>query len=106
MIICSLICFRLTNIKIYIGFSLLYICSIISFFLVYGLCHLLVLGNKIKKKQFKTQEERIDYKKEILNILSNDINISIVNIIKHSYVYISIIILYFILKNRFGYSFI
>ena len=106
MIICSLICFRLTNIKIYIGISLLYICSIISFFLVYGLCHLLVLGNKIKKKQFKTQEERIDYKKEILNILSNDINISIVNIIKHSYVYISIIILYFILKNRYGYSYI
>ena len=106
MAICSLICFKLTNIEVHISISLLYICSIISFFLVYGLCHLLVLSNKIKKKQFKKQEERINYKKEIIDILSRNINISIIGIIKNAYMYISIIILYFVFKNRYGYSYI
>ena len=68
-------------------------------------CYLLVLSNKIKKRQFKKKEERIDYKTEIKKILSRNINKSIVNIIKYGYLYISIIILYFILSNRYGYSY-
>lgn len=105
LIISSVICFKLLDIDDYISISILYIVNIISFILVYLLCYLLVLSNKIKKKQFKKKEERIDYKSEIKDILSRNINISIVNIIKYSYFYISIIVLYFILSNRYGYSY-
>jgi len=104
LIISSVICFKVLDISDYISISVLYLCNIISFVLIYLLCHMLVFSNKIKKKTFKKREERIDYKKEIIEILSRNTNKSIVKIIKYSYLYISIIILYFILKNRFGYS--
>jgi len=103
LIISSVICFKLLDISDYVSIIILYGCSIVSFVLVYLLCYLLVLSNKIKKKQFKKREERIDYKNEIKEIISRNINISISNIIKYSYFYISVIILYFILKNRYGY---
>ena len=105
LIISSIICFKVLDVSDYIGISVLYLCNIVSFILVYLLCHMLVFSNKIKKKTFKKREERIDYKKEVVGILSNNINKSIVKIIKYSYLYISVIILYFILKNRYGYSF-
>jgi len=105
MIISSIVCFKLLNIENYLSISILYLCNIISFVLVYLFCYLLVLSNKIKKKQFKKKEERIDYKKEIMEILSKSKNISIINIIKYSYFYISVIILYFILSNRYNYSY-
>ena len=105
LIISSIICFKVLDISDYISIIVLYGCSIISFILVYLLSYLLVLSNKIKKRQFKKKEERIDYKNEIKEILSRNINKSIVNIIKYGYIYISIIILYFILSNRYGYSY-
>lgn len=105
LIINSIIAFKLLKVDDYLKISILYLTNIISFFLVYLLSHLLVLNNKIKKKQFKKKEERIDYKKEIITILSNNKKISISTIIKHSYFYISIIILYFILTNRYGYTY-
>lgn len=105
LIISSIICFKLLDISDYISISILYGCSIISFVIVYLFSYLLVLSNKIKKKQFKKREERINYKNEIKNIISRNINKSIVNVIKYSYLYISIIVLYFILSNRYGYSY-
>lgn len=105
LIIASVICFKILDISDYISICILYGCNIIAFCIVYLFCYLLVLSNKIKKKQFKRREERIDYKSEVKNILSRNINISFVNVIKYSYFYVSIIILYFILINRYGYSY-
>jgi len=104
LIIASIICFKVLDISDYISISILYGCSFLSFIVVYLFCFLLVLSNKIKKKQFKKREERINYKSEIKDILSRNMNVSIVSVIKYSYFYISIIILYFILSNRYGYS--
>lgn len=106
LIISSFICFKIVNIPDYISIIIMYSTLIMSFSLVYIFCYLLVLSNKIKKKQFKTRDERIDYKKEIIDILSRNNNASIINIIKYSYFYISIVILYFLLKNRYGYSYL
>jgi len=105
LIIGSFVCFKLLNISDYVSICILYGVSFISFGLVYLLSYLLVLSNKIKKKQFRRREERIDYKTEIKNILSTNINVGIVDIIKYSYLYVSIIVLYFILLNRYGYSY-
>lgn len=105
LVISSIICFKLLNIPDYISISILFFCSIISFLFVYFLCYLLVLSNKIKKKQFRKREERVCYKWIIKNILSRDINVSIVEIFKYSYLYISVVILYFVLINKYGYSF-
>lgn len=105
LIISGIICFKVLDISDYLSISFLYGCNIISFILVYLLCHLLVFSNKIKKKTFRKREERIDYKKEIIEILSRNKNTSIVKIIKYSYLYISIVVLFFILKNRYGYNY-
>ena len=105
LIIGSFVCFKILNIDDYVSICILYGVSFISFGLVYLLSYLLVLSNKIKKKQFRKREERIDYKNEIVCLLSNNINKSVINIIKYGYFYISIIILYFILSNRYGYSY-
>ena len=48
----------------------------------------------------------VKFQKEIIDILSRNNNASIINIIKYSYFYISIVILYFLLKNRYGYSYL
>ena len=105
-IISSLLCFRIIKLDDYISISILYGCNIISFTLVYLLIYLIVLKNKIKKKQFKKREERINYVNIVKEILSRNIHKSIKNIFKYSYFYISIVILYFILKNRYNYSYI
>lgn len=105
LIISSIICFKVLDISDYISICVLYGCNILSFGLVYLLCHMLVFSNKIKKKTFRKREERIDYKKEIIEILSRNKNTSIVKIIKYSYFYISIVVLFFILKNRYGYNY-
>lgn len=104
--LCSvIICFKVLKLDSYKSISIIYLSSILSFILIYLLYNYLVLSIKIKKKQYKTREERINYMNEIKDILSRNINISIESIFKYSYFYISIIILYFILKNRYGYSY-
>lgn len=91
--------------KTYIFIILIYLSSIISFILVYILCKSMVLKDKVKKKQFKKTIERTDYKKIILNIINRNIVISIKDIVYYSYNYIGLVILYFVLKNRYGYSY-
>lgn len=100
-----IVCFKVLRLDSYKSISILYLSSILSFVLVYLLCDYFVLSIKIKKKQYKTKEERINYKTEIKDILSRNISISIERIFRYSYFYISIVILYLILKNRYGYSY-
>lgn len=90
--------------KPHIVIILIYISSLISFTLVYLLSRNIVIKNKIKKKQFKKQEERINYKKIMIDILNKNKTTSITKIIKYSYYYIGIFILYTVLKNQYGYT--
>ena len=101
LLIIALILFRLTRLNNNIVISLLYLSKIISTVVITILMYLI---NKDKKIDNTSVKENINYKKEIKKILTKNNYKSIINIVKNSYYYISIIILYFILKTRYDYE--
>lgn len=100
LIIISIITLRFIKIPIHIAVSLLYLPKIISFIAVGTL-----IITKIKKLNLIKEKEakRISYKKEIKEILVKNNHISIINLIKNSYYYTSLIILYAVLSTRYSY---
>lgn len=90
------------KLPIHISISLLYLSKILSFILIGGI--ILIILNKQNINFTKQEELNIDYKKEITNIIKNNNNKSIVKLVKNSYYYISIIILYAILSTRYSYN--
>ena len=102
LIIISIISLRISKLPIHISISLLYLSKILSF-LVVGIL-LFIKIKKLKLNLIKLREEKqISCKKEIKEILINNNHISVVNLIKNSYYYISLIVLYAILSTRYSY---
>lgn len=101
LIIIALITFRLIKIETYIAIALLYLSKIISIMIITSLMYLI---NKDKKKDNNSVKENIKLKKEIKKILTKDSYKSIINIVKNSYYYISIVILYLVLNTRYDYE--
>lgn len=92
--------FGIFKINSNIGIMLLYLVDVIVF-IVFGIMLYILVFRKIKN----SSKDSVNYIKEIKNILINDkINV-IYRIINSSYVYTSIIVLYFVLKNRYNYSY-
>lgn len=101
-IIISIITLKFTNLPIYMSISLLYLSKIFSFLVVGTLIYAKI--KKLKLNLIKLREEKqISYKKEIKEILINNNHISLINLIKNSYYYISLIVLYAILATRYSY---
>ena len=102
LIIISIISLRLIKMPIHIAVALLYLPKIISFIAVSTL-----IITKIKKLNLnlikEKNEKQISYKKEIKEILVKNNHVSIINLIKNSYYYISLIILYAVLSTRYSY---
>lgn len=99
-IILLILLFKVFNLDNYISIIILYSVDIIISLLLAVILYLLVF-KKIKKEN----KDKINYKKEIKNILIGNKIVTIYNIINSSYIYISIIILYYILNNRYNYSY-
>lgn len=80
----------------YLFTSILFIPSLFSLFIIIGLC-IIICFKKSKKNKYKLLE---------LKRVVKDFNksLSIVDSIKYGYFYISFIILYIVLINRFGYA--
>ena len=87
----------------YINICILYLINIINFIFFNIMFYIFIFRkNKYVKKR---EENKINYIKEAKNcLITNKIN-TIFNIIKSSYIYFSIIILYFILINKYNYSY-
>lgn len=102
LLIISIITIRFTKLPIYISISLLYLSKIFSFLIIIYLVYIKVKKLKLNLKKTK-EEKQISCKKEIKEILINNSHISIINLIKNSYYYISLIILYAILSTRYSY---
>ena len=102
LIIISIVTLRLTKLPIHISISLLYLSKIIAFISIIIIIYLILKKQNIKIE--KTKENILKYKNEIKEILTNNNHKSIINIIKNSYYYISIIILYMILSTKYSYS--
>lgn len=87
----------------YINICILYLINIINFIFFNIMFYIFIFRkNKYAKKR---EENKINYIKEAKNcLITNKIN-TIFNIIKSSYIYFSIVILYFILINKYNYSY-
>ena len=87
----------------YINICILYLINIINFIFFNIMFYIFIFRkNKYVKKR---EENKINYIKEVKDcLITNKIN-TIFNIIKSSYIYFSIIILYFILINKYNYSY-
>lgn len=98
--ITSIIIYKVFNLKDYINIIILYSVNIIIFLIIMLLLYIFIFRkNKNKVK------EKYNYKELIKNIFNIDNNIVIYSIIKESYTYTSIIVLYYILINKYNYSY-
>ena len=101
LIIIALFTFRIFKLKENIAISLLYLSKILSTFIILLIIYYLNKPLKINKDN---REDKINYSKEIKKILTNNIYKSIIEIVKNSYYYLSIIILYLVLSTRYNYN--
>lgn len=103
-IILSFLLFKVFNLDDYLNFTLLYVISIIVFIAIIILLYILII--KGKKKNIKTREEnKVNYISEIKGTIINNPVRTVFNIIKVSYIYSSIIILYYVLTNKYNYDY-
>lgn len=103
-IILSILLFKVFHLNNYINIILLYSVNTIVFIIITILLYILI--SKRAKKIVKTREEtKINYFNKIKKIIiSNQIE-TIFNITKGTYIYISVIILYYVLINKYNYSY-
>lgn len=103
LLIIGVLTIKVIKLPIYISISLLYLSKIFGFIIVLIIVY--VSFKKSKTTLEKSKEKiRINYKKEVKEILMNNSTKSIINIIKNGYYYISIILLYMVLSTRYSYN--
>ena len=102
-IVLIILLFKVFKLDNYINISLLYSVSIIVFIIIIVLLYILIFKKKrIDKK--KICKNNINYISQIKRVLVGNKIETIFNIIKYSYNYISIIVLYYVLAGNYNYS--
>ena len=101
-IIIAILSFKVFNLPIYISISLLYLSKIISFILFLFIS--IIKIKKITIKIDKNSNTKIDYKKESNYILKTNLSSSIISTVELTYYYLSFILMYVILLNRYNYD--
>ena len=98
--ISSILLYQVFKLNDYIKVLLLYSVNIVIFIIIILLLYIFILRkNKVKVR------EKYNYKEIIKNILNINKSMTIYNLIKEGYIYTSIIILYYILINKYNYSY-
>lgn len=101
-IIFSILAFKAFRVASYLIFISFYLVNIIIFIVIVILFYIMFF----KKKNIKTREEnKINYVSDMKGVIVNNSLETMVNLIKSSYVYISMIILYYALINRYNYDY-
>ena len=98
LLLISLFIFRIFKINKTNILSLLYLSKILSAIFIIVILYL------IRRPKKQNTEDNINYKKEIKLVLKNNNQKSIIEIVKHTYYYISIILIYLILSTRYNYD--
>ena len=101
LLIIALFTFKVFKINSHTATALLYLAKIIAAAIVIVFMYLI---SSKKKNTESYPVEKINYWQETKKILVKDSYRSLIGIIKHSYYYISIIILYLILSTRYAYA--
>ena len=98
--ITSILLYQVFKLNDYIKVLLLYSVNIIIFIIIMLLLYIFIL----RKNNIKVRE-KYNYKEIIRSILDINKSITIYNLIKEGYIYTSLIILYYILINKYNYSY-
>lgn len=105
LIIITFLNFRIFHLKNTMATALLYLSKIISFLIV-NLIILKIIKLQLNKKSQKLDNNpiNINYQQVIATFLKKYSTKSLISIIKNSYYYISIILLYLVLSTRYDYA--
>ena len=101
LLIFALFSFRIFKLNIISSISLMYFSKIVSLLII---IYFIYKTRNAGKNNYTLGEDKINYKKEIKKILTNNSHKSMIDMVKNSYYYISIIILYIILNTRYHYQ--
>ncbi len=101
LLVIAIINFRLFKTNDINSVAMLYLSKIVSVFIIIYILYLIRKHAPIIRYDIAT-EDRISYYKEIKKIFTNNSYQSITKIVKYSYYYISIIVLYLVLKTRYS----
>lgn len=99
-IIISLLSFKVFKLPNSVANASLYLSKIISLILISILCYFIVKNDNISDNH---QEKHQTYKL-LKKIFSTNIEKSLISIVKNSYPYISIVLIYLVLTTRYNYS--
>ena len=104
-IILSILLYKVFKLDNYINIILLYSISIVVFIIITILLYILVF-RKRRKYNKKKEENKINYISIIKNVVVGNQIETIFNVIKSAYIYTSIIILYYVLTNKYNYQYL
>ena len=103
-VILSILLFKVFKLESYINYIMLYSVSVIVFIIAVILLYILILHKKNKYNKKNEENKKINIKDVKKIIINNQIQ-TIYNITRATYIYISIIVLYYILTNKYNYSY-
>ena len=99
----SILTILILKIPIHISIALLYLSKILSFLSISVITYTVLTKQNINFNNLE-EEKSINYKNEVKDILKNNYQQSIINLVRNSYYYISIIVLYLVLSTRYSYN--
>lgn len=99
LVLISIVTFIILKLPANISVATLYLSKILSLIIISISIYIIM-----KKMNIKFTKQKLNYKKELKLILTNNSHKSIINIIRNSYYYISTILLYLVLSNRYSYD--
>lgn len=103
LLITIILLYKVFKLENYLNISILYLISLIPFIIINILIYIFIFKNK--KEVQKREENKLNYIKETKKILVTNKISTIFNIIQSSYIYLIIVILYFILTNKYNYNY-
>lgn len=103
LLITIILLYKVFKLENYLNISILYLISLIPFIIINILIYIFIFKNK--KEIQKREENKLNYIKETKKILVTNKISTIFNIIQSSYIYLIIVILYFILTNKYNYNY-
>lgn len=103
LLLISILTLSVFKLPMHISISLLYTSKILSYILVIIIIFLVLSKQNINFDKLP-EEEDINCKKETQEVLKNNSHNSVIELVKNSYYYISIIILYLVLSTRYSYN--
>ncbi len=101
LLVIAILCFRIFKFNTVLSISLLYLSKVLGLVIILVI---LYLYKGIKINYVSTFEDKLDYKKEVKRILKHNSYRSMIEVIKNSYYYISLIILYAVLNIHYHFQ--